>query len=104
MIESKKRKLTKAFLWIQTAMENNIVKVGGTISITLNDRKTVKGGIEDEMNELNPTGNVVGKEVKNAILTFLRIVGGFNYSVETVNPYKDFKKGAMILVVVKRLK
>jgi hypothetical protein len=89
---------------IKMAMENDIVKVGGTISITLNKRKTVKGGIEDDMNDLNPLGNTLGKEVENAILTFIRIVGGFKYSIETVMPYRDKGKGAMILVVVKRLK
>jgi len=89
---------------IEMAMRNNIVAVNGTISITLNKRKTVVGGIEDEMNELNPLGNVEGKTVENAILTFIRIVGGFNYSIETVMPYKDKGKGSMILVVAKRIK
>jgi hypothetical protein len=89
---------------IKMAMENDIVKVGGSISITLNKRKTVKGGIEDAMNDLNPLGNVEGMEVENAILTFIRIVGGFKYSIETVMPYKDKGKGSMILVVVKRVK
>jgi len=91
---------------IETAMRNDIVAVGGTISITLNKRKTIGigGNIEDEMNDLNPLGNIEGKEVENAILTFIRIVGGFKYSVETVMPYKDKGKGSMILVVVKRIK
>jgi len=100
--------LSSCYEDIRLTMERNIVVVGGTIAITLNNRKTVIGGIEDEMNRLNPIGNQEGYAVENAILTFLTKIGGFRYSIEEVMKYSDPKESGrgsnMLLVIVKRLK
>ena len=89
---------------IKMAMENKIVEVGGTISITLNRRKTVVGGIEDQINALTPYADLENRQVENALLHFLAMNSGGNYAIEKVFPYKDKGKQQMILVVVKRVK
>ena len=88
---------------IRTALKNKIVKIGGTIAITLNKRQSVKDGIENEMNMLNPLG-IENGQVENAILTFIFGVTDFNYSLQTKFTYKDKKNSSMILIILKRVK
>jgi len=100
---------------IEHAIKNNVVCVGGTISITLNKR--ISGGIGggynmefiEEMEKLNP--NFDKKEGENrtepAVMTFLNRVCGMNYRIVEKYSYRDDgddkKRSPMILVIIRRV-
>jgi hypothetical protein len=87
---------------IRTALTNDIVKVGGTLHITLNRRSAGFGGIVDEMHNINPNVPKGCTKTSNALLTFIKVCGGLRYEIKEVFNYHD--TSSMVLVVVKRVK
>jgi hypothetical protein len=90
---------------IESAIEKNIVKVGGTIAVTVANRISGNTDFHEDMQNYVPFNNKKGedKECLHGIKTFFTMVGGKRYKIEG-EPilYKD--TCAMILVVVRRLK
>lgn len=96
---------------IEYAVKNNIVCVGGTISVTL--CKRISGGIGggynmsfiERMEKLNP--NFKKQEGDNrtepAVLTFFNRICGMNYEIVVNHPYKDYDKQSMMLVIIRRV-
>lgn len=100
---------------IEHAIKNNIVCVGGTISITLNKR--ISGGINggynmefiEEMEKLNPNFDKKEGESRTepAVMTFLNRVCGMNYRIVEKYSYRDDgedkRRSPMILVIIRRV-
>lgn len=93
------------------AMNNKIVEVDGTISLTFNKRitGTQSKKFVELMELLNPQTlksktNVIKDEprTEHSILTFFNRNGGMNYAIENVFSYKD--TAAMFLVIIRRIK
>jgi hypothetical protein len=96
---------------IEHAIKNNIVCVGGTISMTFNKRISGDTNMKfiEEMERLNP--NFDKKEGENrtepAVMTFLNRVCGMNYQIVERYSYRDDgddkKRSPMMLVIVRRV-
>jgi len=88
---------------IKTAIENNIVQVGGVIAITLNKRITPNTEfIYELMEKLNPrTKEDEDTRCEHALRTFINRIGGLNYAIESVLNYHDTT--SMILMIVRRI-
>jgi hypothetical protein len=96
---------------IEYAIKNNIVCVGGTISVTLSKR--ISGGVGggynmsfiEKMEKLNPNfkKQVGDNRTEPAVLTFFNRICGMNYEIVVNHPYKDTDKQAMMLVIIRRV-
>ena len=82
---------------------NNIIRIGGTIAITLCKRGEIKGELGDKINAL--ADNLIPKEQiqSYAIKTFFSQYVGKTYKMETYLEYHDDGKSPMVLVTLKRL-
>ena len=90
---------------IKLAIDNNIVEVGGTISMTFCKRAPAGVSLDfiNKWERLNPlTVPTEGCRIEPAIFTFLNRIGGEGYVVEKCFPY--FDKSAMILFIIRRVK
>ena len=97
------------------AIQNNIVAINGTISITLNRRITLPSGhsfadtIYSDMLGLRNIKEVEkGELVRTALNIFLQGICGLNYAIVETFEYRDDKKDKrgsnMVLAIVKRLR
>lgn len=88
---------------IKHAITNNIVQVGGTISVTLCKRGELKGKIAEKIEAL-PENFVSNDKLQiYAIKLFFSEFAGADYKISTFMEYKDDGKMPMVLVVLKRL-
>lgn len=86
---------------LEFVLTNDLVKVGGTIAVTVNKR--ISGNFEfyEEMEKYSPLTDET-KRCENGIRTFFNLVGGKRYRIEKLMTYKD--TASMVLIIVKRLK
>ena len=92
---------------IKHAIQKNIVRVGGTIHITLNKR--ISRGTEafyERMETLNPPKESNPKlrednRSEQCLNTFINRIGGDGYALKDTLPYKD--KSSMVLMVIQRI-
>jgi hypothetical protein len=85
------------------AIQNNIVEVNGSISVTLSKNGIGnKGTIIQDCNNSTPNFWCAPKETDNGIMTFFLKACGFNYVIEQYFPYHD--TSAMVLIVIRRVK
>lgn len=95
---------------IKFAIEKDIVKVGGTIAITIEERANNNSyEIVEEMQNLAGKEFEKGAKILQTTEYFLRAVGRLNYKLVESFRYHDDKtngnKGAnMLLMIVKRIK
>ena len=91
---------------LEYVFKNNIVEVGGTISMTFNKRIT-KGQpskfatMIDNLNSYMIPNGVDNRKTERVVITFINRIGGYNYDIEKVFHYHD--TASMILVIVRRL-
>ena len=99
---------------LRHTFRNDIIEVGGTLSLTFNKRitpgpSTIFCNTIDKLNSYQiPKGQDNGKTMR-VIKTFINREGGYKYDIENIFEYLDnndgAKKGAaMVLVVVRRIK
>lgn len=87
---------------IMLAMRNNIVEVGGSVSITLNKRISGNGRtFADFIQKLNPQHDTSICESEHLVRTFINRIGGYNYAIEKVLNYND--GASMILIIIRRI-
>jgi len=86
---------------IAYAIQNKLVEVNGTISITISERDSGEYNLMNRINEIAPSKDNDLK-INHNIKTYLSIICGMNFKVETSFRYND--TGAnMSLFVLKRL-
>jgi hypothetical protein len=99
---------------LEYVFRNDIIEVGGTISLTFNKRITPGPSTNfcntiDKLNSYQiPKGTDNGKTMR-VIKTFINREGGYKYDIEHIFEYNDHVDGkirgaAMVLVVVRRIK
>ncbi len=97
------------------ALQNKIVEIDGTISITLNERiSTGKDKNKMALRFEKETIKGFGRRDKQynrcqwQLICFIKKFGGKNFDIETIMPYSDTKKGnkaaKMMLFIVRRIK
>ena len=91
---------------VQYVFNNDLVKVGGTVSITFSKR-----GHTDPNNIIKQLAQTVSNneadkrgEMERGVEAYFNRVIGFNYAITEIFSYKDDGKGAMMMVQVKRIK
>jgi hypothetical protein len=91
---------------IQYAINNDIVKVGGTIAVTVTKR-----GNSDPNNVVKKLANITTNntkdergEVEKGIEAFFHKVTGWNYIIQEFFTYQDKGKAPMMLIRIKRVK
>ena len=89
---------------LRYAIQNNLVKVGGTISVTFNKRghhdptniikklATIKSNVEDTRGEM-----------ERGVIAYFHKLIGFNYEITEVFNYQDKGKSPMMMVQIKRV-
>ena len=96
---------------IRTAVNNNIVQVNGTISMTFCKRASGKFNLQFMKKMLRLNGKIKGltqinnceTDIEKAIYKFLSIICKENYAIEKQFAYKDKDKSSMILFIIRRL-
>lgn len=91
---------------VRYTFQNDLVKVGGTVSITFSKR-----GHTDPNNIIKQLAQTVSNneadkrgEMERGVEAYFNRVIGFNYAITEIFSYKDDGKGAMMMVQVKRIK
>jgi hypothetical protein len=96
---------------IKTAIDNNIVQLNGTISMTFCKRASGSHNLQFVKKMLRLSGKVkklteinnCETDIEKAIFTYLRIVCKDNYAIEKQFAYKDKEKSSMVLFIIRRL-
>lgn len=96
---------------IRTAVNNNIVQVNGTISMTFCKRASGKLNLQFMKKMLRLNGKIKGltqinnceTDIEKAIYKFLSIICKENYAIEKQFAYKDKDKSSMVLFIIRRL-
>lgn len=87
---------------IRHAIENNIVQVGGTISVTMCKRGEIRGTLAEKMDALPENFFKKSELQNNSIRAFFMEFAGASYKILKYMDYRDEGKMPMVLVILQR--
>ena len=90
---------------IQYAIDNNLVKVGGTMSVTFCKRGSSNpNNFIKKLANINTNVNDTRGEMERGVEAYFHKIVGWDYEIEEIFNYQDKGKAPMMLVRIKRMR